>query len=232
MMNIRYHALLAVLLLAAPAHAQNLLTQLPEDGTSVRYLIKITGKIGDQETTGKGILGISSVGTETVDNEPCRWIEIYYETTTNKRLIKLTEKLLLPEKYCQPGQSPLAHLVKGYIQRGDRDAEPLTDALNALDSPIPVLLGAGAEVKALPKKIVDSKLGKLSCEGTQTDFTYEQKQRKISCQLQTWRNAKAPFGVVQAELTDVTFGYTTRFSMTLVLNTVLKNTRSRLPDLK
>ena len=105
-MNIRYHALLAMLLLATPAHAQNLLTQLPEDGTSVRYLITITGKIGDQETMGKGILGISSVGSEIVDDEPCRWIEIYYETTTNKQLIKLTEKLLLPEKLLIPIYCP------------------------------------------------------------------------------------------------------------------------------
>ncbi len=231
-MNIRYHVLLAMLLLATPAHAQNLLTQLPEDGTSVRFLVNIKGKIGDQDTTGKGMLSISSVGTETVDGEPCRWIEIYYETVNNKRVIKLTEKLLVPEKYCKSGQSPLAHLVKGYIQRGNRDAQPLSDALNALDSPIPLLLGGGAEVKKLPKKLVDSKLGKLSCQGTQTDFKYEQEKRTITCQVQTWQNTKAPFGVVQAELKDVTIGEATKFSMTLVLNTILKNTRSRLPELK
>ena len=96
-----------------------------------------------------------------VDQQPCRWIEIYYAVTVNDREIKMTEKLLIPDEFCQAGQAPLTHVVKAkaYIQRGNRDPEPLTDALDALISPIPILLcGALENQQPVAKKLVDSKL--------------------------------------------------------------------------
>lgn len=232
-MLLRFATLLMALAITLPVHGQNLLTQLPEDGTSARYLVQVKGTIANQETSGKGMLSISSVGTETVQDEPCRWIEIYYEVKQDQRVIKLVEKILVPEKYCAPGQDPLQHIVKGYVQRGDRDPTPLNDSTNALASPIPILLaGPLQNPETLKDKLVESKLGKLPCKGTQGDFSYQKGERQIQCKVQTWQNAKAPFGVIQADLQDVTVNASTRFSLSLVLNTVLQNSRSRLPDLK
>ena len=230
-----YCVFLLILSSTAPLAAQNLISQLPDDGTSVRYTIEIKGTLKNEEMSAKGTLSIGSVGQETVNEQPCRWIEIYYTTTSQAREIKLTEKLLIPEEYCKAGQAPLEHVVRAYVQRGNRDAKPLSDVLDALDSPIPILLCKPLEnQKPLNKKDVQSKLAKdpLPCEGIQGGFKYQENGRQISCQVQTWRNEKAPFGIVKAELQNVVIGKETRFSMTLTHSAILKNTRSRLPDLK
>jgi hypothetical protein len=227
--------LVLVLWITTPVAAQNLLSQLPIDGTSVRFLMKFKTKGEDKEMTATGTLNISSVGKETVDQQPCRWIEIYYAVTVNDREIKMTEKLLIPEEFCQAGQAPLTHIVKAkaYIQRGNRDPEPLTDALDALVSPIPIVLyGALENQQPLAKKLVESKLGQLFCEGLQGNFKYQKEGRQVTCQVTTWRHQKAPFGIVQAELNDIKIGQQPAFSISLTLNAILKNTRSRLPDLK
>ena len=227
--------LVLVLWIATPVAAQNLLSQLPIDGTSARFLMEFKTKGEDGEMTATGTLNISSVGKETVDQQSCRWIEIYYAVTVNDREIKMTEKLLIPDEFCQAGQAPLTHVVKAkaYIQRGNRDPEPLTDALDALISPIPILLcGALENQQPVAKKLVDSKLGQLSCEGLQGNFNYQKEGQQVTCQVTTWRHQKAPFGIVQAELNNIKIGQQPAFSISLTLNAILKNTRSRLPDLK
>ena len=228
---------LLVLLLgiATPVAAQNLLSQLPSDGTSARFLMKFKTIGDDKEMAAIGTLNISSVGKETVDQQPCRWIEVYYAVTVNNREIKITEKLLIPEKYCLAGQAPLTHVIKtkAYIQRGNREPEPLADALDALVSPIPIVLyGSLEDQQPLGKKLVESKLGKLSSEGLKGNFNYQKEGRQVTCQVTTWRHQKAPFGIVQAELNDIKIGQQPAFSILLTLNAILKNTRSRFPELK
>lgn len=222
-------------LLTTPLAAQNLITQLPQDGTSVRFLLKIEGKRGKEDMAAKGMLSIGSVGRETVNDKPCRWIEVHYTTVSQTREIKLTQKLLIPEEHFKAGQSPLDHVVKAYIQRGNRKPEPFSDVRNALVSPIPILLcGPLENQKSLGKKSLTSKLDKspLSCDSIQGGFTFQKEKRTIRCQVQTWQHKKAPFGVVQAELQNVRIGGETNFSMSLSFNAILKNTKSRLIDLE
>jgi len=227
--------LILLLWITTPVAAQNLLSQLPSDGTSARFLMEFKTTGDDKEMAAIGTLNISSVGKETVDQQPCRWIELYYAVTVNNREIKVTEKLLIPEKYCQAGQAPLAHVIKAkaYIQRGNRDPEPLADALDALVSPIPIVLyGSLEDQQPLAKKTVESKLGKLPSEGLKGNFKYQKEGRQVTCQVTTWRHEKAPFGIVQAELSDIKIDQQPAFSISLTLNAVLKNTRSRFPELK
>ena len=233
--HILYILLVVCFSVTSPATAQNLLSQLPSDGTSARYLMEFKTVGTDKEMAAIGTLNISSVGKETVDEQPCRWIEIYYSVAVNEREIKITEKLLIPEKYCQAGQAPLAHVVKAkaYIQRGNRDPQPLADALDAFVSPIPLLLFSSLENKQpLEKKLVESKLGELPSAGTKGDFKYQKGEREVTCQVTTWQHPKAPFGIVQAELNNIKIGQQPSFSISLTLNAILKNTRSRFPDLK
>ena len=221
--------------LTTQSTAQNLLSQLPSDGTSARVLMEFKTVEPEKDMAATGTLSISSVGKETVDEQPCRWIEIYYSVAVNEREIKITEKLLIPEKYCQAGQAPLAHVVKAkaYIQRGNRDPQPLADALDAFVSPIPLLLFSSLENnQPLEKKLVESKLGELPSAGTKGDFKYQKGERQVTCQVTTWQHPKAPFGIVQAELKNIKIGQQPTFSISLTLNAILKNTRSRFPDLK
>ena len=227
--------LVLLLWITTPVAAQNLLSQLPADDTSARFLMEFKTTGDDKDMAAIGTLNISSVGKETVDQQPCRWIELYYAVTVNNREIKITEKLLIPEKYCQAGQAPLAHVIKAkaYIQRGNRDPEPLADALDALVSPIPIVLyGSLEDQQPLAKKTVESKLGKLPSEGLKGNFKYQKEGRQVTCQVTTWRHEKAPFGIVQAELSDIKIDQQPAFSISLTLNAVLKNTRSRFPELK
>ena len=227
--------LVLLLWITTPVAAQNLLSPLPSDGTSARFLMEFKATGDDKEMAAIGTLNISSVGKATVDQQPCRWIELYYAVTVNNREIKVTEKLLIPEKYCQAGQAPLAHVIKAkaYIQRGNRDPEPLADALDALVSPIPIVLyGSLEDQQPLAKKTVESKLGKLPSEGLKGNFKYQKEGRQVTCQVTTWRHEKAPFGIVQAELSDIKIDQQPAFSISLTLNAVLKNTRSRFPELK
>ena len=227
--------LVLLLWITTPVAAQNLLSQLPSDGTSARFLMEFKTTDDDKEMAAIGTLNISSVGKEMVDQQPCRWIELYYAVVVNNREIKITEKLLIPEKYCQAGQAPLAHVIKtkAYIQRGNRDPEPLADALDALVSPIPIVLyGSLEDQQPLAKKPVESKLGKLPSEGLKGNFNYQKEGRQVTCQVTTWRHEKAPFGIVRAELSNIKIDQQPAFSISLTLNAVLKNTRSRFPELK
>ena len=227
--------LVLLLWITTPVAAQNLLSQLPSDGTSARFLMEFKTTDDDKEMAAIGTLNISSVGKETVDQQPCRWIELYYAVAVNDREIKITEKLLIPEKYCQAGQAPLAHVIqsKAYIQRGNRDPEPLTDPLDAFVSPIPIVLyGSLEDQQPLEKKLVESKLGKLPSEGAKGDFKYQKEGRQVTCQVTTWRHPKAPFGIVQAQLDNIKIDQQPAFSISLTLNAILRNTRSRFPELK
>ena len=144
--------------LTTQSTAQNLLPQLPSDGTSTRFLMEFKTVEPEKDMAATGTLSISSVGKEIVEQQPCRWIEISYAVTIREREIKIAEKLLIPEQYCQTGQAPLANVIKSkaYIQRGNRDPQPLEDPLDAFVSPIPLLLFSSLENKQpLEKKTAE-----------------------------------------------------------------------------
>jgi|GEM_PF-3579912 len=221
--------------LTTQSTAQNLLSQLPSDGTSTRFLMEFKTVEPEKDMAATGTLSISSVGKEIVEQQPCRWIEISYAVTIKEREIKIAEKLLIPEQYCRTGQAPLANVIKSkaYIQRGNRDPQPLEDPLDAFVSPIPLLLFSSLENKQpLEKKLLKSKLGELPSEGIKGDYKYQKGERQVTCQVITWQHPKAPFGIVQAELNNIKIGQQPSFSVSLTLNAILKNTRSRFPDLK
>ena len=84
----------------------------------------------------------------------------------------------------------------------------------------------------LEKKLVESKLGKLPSEGLKGNFKYQKEGRQVTCQVTTWRHPKAPFGIVRAELNEIKIDQQPAFSISLTLNAILRNTRSRFPELK
>jgi hypothetical protein len=96
------------------------------------------------------------------------------------------------------------------------------------------LPGSLTDAKKLPKKTIDSKLGKLECEGHTGTSTLEPGQDyKSEVTYETWVHDKAPFGVVASQVTSKTYhngDYLREFTMTLRLIEVGKGAKTELPD--
>ena len=135
------------------ANADGLVFRLPPDGSWVAYGVREQGQMtialpdgtvlgagtdeGEQfPLTVTGRLVVRSVGRQTVDDVPCRWIEIESQSKMtgefpgpNGEHIQKEDsrhfihKMLIPEEHCRAGADPLSHVVTLYIKDDDKDAE-------------------------------------------------------------------------------------------------------------
>lgn len=111
---------------------------LPKDGCWVKFFLEIelSGPDGvNGEHTGSWT--ISSVGTQTVNGEKCRWIEIeeHIDQADDGKPFTGWFKYLVREKDLKPGRDPLKDLIeywhKDYVSNQDRDEKlqpPANDA--------------------------------------------------------------------------------------------------------
>jgi hypothetical protein len=189
--------------LPGPARADGLLYQLPPDGSWVRYDIegKVIDADGKQSMSVAGSVTMSSVGRETVDNEPCRWIEIATRGKI-KRGDKESEhtetiKFLIPEKDLKRGVNPLDTAKKAIRKRDGQvkevDVKTIAPTLEELFHAPP------QEVKKGDSQIIENKLGKLNCERWTGRHTKAQGQFETAATIETSVNPAAPFGVVAYE---------------------------------
>lgn len=188
---------------AGTAYADGLLYQLPEDGSWVSYDIKLSGQFGDRQFEGQGTLTMKSVGQSTENGEPCRWIEFRSDTKFGERERTSIYKLLIPEKFLKKGEAPLDHLVRGWRKFGDGEPEAVENA-NGLRTIRSYLVGPLPSVKKLDKEVVESKLGRLECDGLtgQTEYTYTRgdNQSQVQAEYRTRLHKQAPFGVVSCQI--------------------------------
>ncbi len=189
-------AALLVALSNTLAHADGLFYQLPKDGTWVRYKSELkTLSNGEERLFAAGTLTVSSVGTATENDEQCRWIEIASEFTVERKgkkdTIAETTKILVPEKYLTAGQDPSAHVLRAWRKRGKQAAAAIDlagDGARDIKSMNEILRGPAEDGKPLEAAVIESKLGKLECEGfrgVERDTSYEVRLHE-----------KASFGVV------------------------------------
>jgi len=188
-------------LAAAAARADGLIYQLPKDGAWALFELSATVKMGDTEEKRTGTLRVASVGSVTEKDEPCRWIEVAFETKWEKRTEKERQvvKALVPEKFLKKGESPVDHLLRGWI----RNHETKPRKLDPKDFPFAhlraVLVGPVRDAKQLDEVVVESKLGKLPCAGVAGQLDSKSLGHEVeSAKVETRLNAKAPFGVVAA----------------------------------
>ncbi len=110
------HALtIALVLAAAPqlATAGGPVQSLPKDGCWVKFFLEHeTGPNDVSKATGSWT--ISSVGTRTVDEEKCRWIEIeeHFDQGDDGKPFTRWFKYLVREKDLKPGGDPLSNLIE------------------------------------------------------------------------------------------------------------------------
>ena len=186
----RRHLILILVLTAltaATARADGLLYQLPEDGAWAQFEVRITNRAGSTRTAQ---ITMRSVG-RVQENEACRWIELKLPIEESTQVVKL----LVPEKYLKEGQAPLDHVVRGWRKLGDEVPVTLT---NPHTFWLLVLLpGPLDNVKKLDREVVESKLGRLECEGlTGRTHVKEEDGYEEDLAYTIRRHPKAPFGVV------------------------------------
>ena len=220
-------AVIAWTLGAATARADGLLYQLPKDGTWAKYDAAFSIEHDQMGKTmlGKGSLRMASVGQVTEEGQPCRWIEVAVEMRSEAREdLKIPEgeykevwKVLVPEKYLAKGETPLNHAIRAWMADFARDApkkpsgpDTVPKARQWLDveklreGPLPMALaGPPKGVSKLDKAEVESKLGKLTCEGVRgvLEFNDPIAMIRSTTTIETRLHAKAPFGVVSSRWT-------------------------------
>lgn len=198
-------AMFALIVLSAEwVRADGMLYQLPKDGDWATYeftaAAKTTGGTADDAMNFKGTLTIASVGQVIVQDQQCRWIEVQMGMNTNNPDERRGEvyKILVPEKFLTKGQSPLAHVLQAWVQRGNAQPQKLADPSDINVGPLPIILsGPWNNVKTLDKIEIDGKLGKLSCEGTQGTLDFKMGSvGNMLCRLENRLNQQSPFGVI------------------------------------
>lgn len=189
---------------AASARADGLIYQLPKDGTWVRYDMELVEKERGGDDLVKASFVVASVGTAKEGGQPCRWIE--FRMTMHRGGREHTElyKVLVPEKHLTRGGSPIDHVIRAWKGLGgdgmDYTAREIDEPESARD-PLPAFLaGPPKDGKKLDPEVVETKLGKLKCEGLTGSFTFGDDAAEARITYTTRLHEKSPFGVVTCSM--------------------------------
>jgi hypothetical protein len=187
------------------ARADGLFYKLPKDGTWAVY--QLDGSFCDKDKPAdslplKGAIRMASVGQVTENGQLCRWIEVTFDLDppfggSNPRW-KDVWKVLVPEKYLAKGETPMDHVIRAW-QRSSlgKNAEKVKDPTTLRQSLLGFFIsGPMKEAKSLPKAEVESKLGKLQCDGVTAGAEPKEGSASIEIRL----HPDAPFGVVACRL--------------------------------
>lgn len=245
-MQTLYRMVLVVLCSGLPSAvlADGLIDQLPPDGSWVRFQASGTEESADGKVAKlTGTITLSSVGEVKVKEEACRWIELTQEMKRDDVPAVSVHKLLLLEKQLAKGKDPLddvqkawfrdAKVANGVPQVIQKHEDSGSEQFQLLRSFLHGRTFASQRLKAIE---VDSKLGKLSCEGLLAQARFETGLRENN--EFTWMHRmhpSAPFGVVAYEFERkfVKEGEVTKTVMwKLKLVDFGKDAKSKLPDAK
>lgn len=231
-MNQRFVAMIVLLFgMSGAVRADGLILRLPEDGSFVRYSLQGTMVRDGAESPLSVTLSIASVGKAEENGQACRWIEINMVRAQGTTI----SKLLIPEKYLQKGEDPLAHVVRGYMKRGDNQVQALSERGRGLFLP-GVLAGPLQDGKPLEKRTIENdKLGKVECEGVAGVARQQREQFQSESKYELRTSDKSPFGVVSGSVEFVIKREgADRFKgkYTLTLTDCGTDAKSELPDSK
>ena len=195
-------------------HADGLIRKLPKDGTWAEYQIDCTIGEGETAWNESGVLRVASLGQVTKDGQACRWLEFAFipkaedakasgpakekPTTDRKEIIKV----LVPEKFLATGETPLEHILEAWEGRNPGHASKVPHPEDIEGGPLPLLLaGPLKDAKPLPKADVESKLGKVPCEGEKGVLDFKSREgRDFHFEIENRLHADSPFGVVRGEM--------------------------------
>jgi hypothetical protein len=180
--------------------ADGLLYKLPKDGTWATYKHDVSVKTAGYTIRAKATIRIASVGQVKEDGQPCRWIEMVADVRCEVENLPSEKppthrevlKFLIPEKFLVQGETPQSHVIRAWKRVGNGKPEKTKE-------PNLFLTGPPEDLKHLDKVEVESKLGKLACEGVMGTIEMASsdgaKERVV---IETRLHPDAPFGVVSS----------------------------------
>jgi len=220
------------------ARGDGLVYQLPKDGVWARFDMELTLTLQGEKTSKMGTLRIASVGQTSENDQPCRWIEVRFASDEKSGVAEIIAKVLVPEKHLKRGESPLEHVLRGWVKEGRGKPKKLDDAASFNDSPLPLVLsGPLKDARPLEKEVVDGKLGRLECEGVTGRLEIKLPERgTIEAAVQSRLHPKAPFGVVSSrwvmKMQSVPLPAGAEAVLNLTLGDFGEGAASELPDSK
>lgn len=182
---------IALFVPASTARADGLLYQLPNDGDSAHFDVKITNRNGNTNMVG---VTMRSVG-KVMDTPGSRWLEFKLPMEGSTQVLKV----LIPEKHLKEGESPMDHVIRGWLKRGDDPTIGLTQLRHFWL--LLLLAGPLSDVKELEPQSLDTPFGKLDCTGlTGRASVREDNGYEEDLTYTIRRHEKAPFGVVSCTI--------------------------------
>lgn len=242
MLRTTFFTLTLVSISAGTALADGIVFQLPKDGKWVRYQVQgmeVDARSADKEKY-QGSLTVSSVGTENVQEEKCRWIEFRHTWQNTTRGDKDDRvrilKCLVPEKHLGKGKQAAKHVIRGWRSnylgsqgKGTPYRLRRSDGTIRLGQPTSTLLqGPTKQDQKLEAKLISTKAGKFKCTGVRSRFEFRG-SRTSAVTLTVWLNDAAPFGVVRFEL-EAKEGDGDKVTMIGTFEEQGKNATSDLPN--
>jgi len=198
-MRLNFSLVVLLTLASSTAFADGLFYQLPDDRTWARYDIEVTHERDGMQETQRATLTMASVGKALEGTEQCRWIEVKLQVTNQGMEHTILAKVLIPEKYLKRGEAPLEQMVRGWLKGKETEEAMQLEASNF--GPLRAFLaGPLNDEKKLEKELVESKLGKLECEGVEGWAPITEGNREGRFVFQSRLHPMAPFGLVSSRL--------------------------------
>jgi hypothetical protein len=125
--TLRHFTFLLAVWSAGAAEAGEPVTMLPKNGVWVRYrcLVRPEGQMPEYVRH----VTVSSVGRETVNDQPCRWIELKYVGNAQDDKSTAIFKLLIPEKALLEDEQPIQRVVRAWGKYDEQESFELTPAV-------------------------------------------------------------------------------------------------------
>jgi len=232
--------LFVVCLPISESRANGLIQKLPKDGSWVRYHM-IMNMEKPQNTEMSGTLTIRSVGRETVNNEPCRWIEFDMKMGIDDRIEHNIFKVLVPEKLFKSDKTVSPKVIRGWSKRNDADPEERTDSEKLSNDELAVFLpDPTRKTKTVKeKKTVDYQKGQLTVDSGITGKLKLPVPANANVKIENsfdftmWSHEKVPFGTAEAKWefsSKLKDQLLSKGTVTLTLEDFGTGAKSALPD--
>lgn len=209
-MNMLLNMLRAVMVVAclsaaSLAQAEGVIQRVPEDGTWVRYHVawKISGDLVNQRQ-GTGTWTIRLVGTRTVNDIRCRWIEFEERLSVDGASDAgepTVEKFLVPEHSLQPGGNPLNDVIRFWVGSKDGTPEKLEGPWSGIAES--VFLPASKRMEqGLEPRIVEYQRGKLETGPGLIEQAHptDRRGRQATIDYHLWKHPEVPIGTAAARI--------------------------------
>lgn len=221
--------------------ANGLIQKLPKDGSWVLYHIDADIE-KPQGLNYSGTMTIRSVGTEMVEEIPCRWIEIEMTMQLeNRKKAGGIFKMLVPEKLFNGDKTVSKKVIRGWVKDRNNNPRKLEDIENYGLFPLTEFLPDPSRkvIRINQKKTIAFQKGELKIDSAITVSVKlplpENSDFKIdnSLIITIWSHDKVPFGTAEARMEievkrdDQTLSKAT---MTFTLEDFGTGAKSALPD--